>query len=1324
MVKNLPTVERSTKIRFGKNTLEDQAENTIVFNASDTELQATRSGAVYLSPIRFREDFSDSQIVLLMYNKSTGEITESGSSASAAVEPPLSSVTGFGNTTPYTIEFNNPSTSLFALSNAEFSNTISIGSLTPHFMPVVGSDNMLEDSKIKINNGSTVITSNLEVVGDITFSGNSYVIESQSLNIKDKIIGISNNNPSNNYDGGLIIENTGHNVGLIHHGDEDRFSMGYTQNVASDTHILHDSNVFLLDVLGNLQVQNNITVTETGTFDHLVADSVTIKTNSFYVDPTTSNVGIGTNTPEFKLDVHGTANVGVLTTTKAATFGATKTFVVTVSDASGANKYYINGVQQTLIQLHENQKYIFDLSSSTLVGHPFRISATATGDAYDTGITTTGTYGSSEKRTFVVPTGAPTTLYYYCTFHSGMGSTITIATTPEVVVSGNLDTVTATLSDDLSVGVDKLVVDVSASRVGIGTATPAFNLDVHGSSNVGTLTALSGTFTGDVSGVAGTFTGDVSGVAGTFASAQINGVVNTTGNLTVNTNAILVDALNKKVGIGKTPIANLDVLGNINSSAGITSASGGITATTGLFSGDGGLISNIQISGVTGDLALGTSTSGDYVQSMSGGDGITVTSGSGESSTPSVVVDLKSNGGLVIESSEVAVDLSASAITGTLAVADGGTGVTTSTGSTKVVLSDSPTLTGTLTAATANFSGDVSAVGGEFSGAVSGAGYSGGAITGTTGTFSGTLSSDGFTATSGQFNGTLTSTNDLTVGGNKLVVDVSTSNVGIGTSTPAFNLDVHGTANVGILTTTKVATFGTTKTFVVTVSNASGANKYYINGVQQPFIQLHEHQTYIFDLSSSTLVGHPFRISATATGTAYPGITSTGTYGSSEKRTFVVPAGAPTTLYYYCTQHTNMGATMSVETTSEVVVSGHLDATTATLVTANVGTLTATTANIGGLTTTTGTLTDDLIVGVNKLVVDVSASSVGIGTATPAFNLDVHGTSNVGTLTATTAIVNSDIASTSATTGSVIVTGGIGLTGNIYASGNVYAQSGQDGLSHLGRAKIGFDGTNTNEAAYSHENYMSSTAYALKQTATSGDTHLNTPTGGHIGFSVNNTEVGRFTGIGDFLVDTDTLYVDASQHSVGIETTTPHANLHVSGNVYATEEITTSSNVNATKVYSSEGMVINTGSVCKKFYGFDGTIANGVEPDNAEIKLTFSSNIFYAKIVAHLVEDSTEFSNMSLEVGGGSRLGGANPDLKLGSVSVFGNTSTNPWDSTPILGASTIIIKPSANINSSGGSSTDPALYNLFIEYITPDATNGVLSTIHLGSSLVKQFDY
>ena len=43
-------------------------------------------------------------------------------------------------------------------------------------------------------------------------------------------------------------------------------------------------------------------------------------------------------------------------------------------------------------------------------------------------------------------------------------------------------------------------------------------------------------------------------------------------------------------------------------------------------------------------------------------------------------VDLKANGGLTIESTEIAVNLGASSITGTLAVGDGGTGATTARG--------------------------------------------------------------------------------------------------------------------------------------------------------------------------------------------------------------------------------------------------------------------------------------------------------------------------------------------------------------------------------------------------------------------------------------------------------------------------------------------------------------------------------------------------------------------------------------------------------------------------------------------------------------------
>jgi len=140
----------------------------------------------------------------------------------------------------------------------------------------------------------------------------------------------------------------------------------------------------------------------------------------------------------------GTLTCPTSSVSNAMTMGTTKTYVVTVSDASGANKYYIDGYLQASLVLHQNQTYIFDLSSSTLSGHPFEFSTTNNGShgggsAYSTGITTTGTYADDQTRTFVVSTSTPTTLYYYCTAHSGMGGSVTISPKAELIVSGGAE---------------------------------------------------------------------------------------------------------------------------------------------------------------------------------------------------------------------------------------------------------------------------------------------------------------------------------------------------------------------------------------------------------------------------------------------------------------------------------------------------------------------------------------------------------------------------------------------------------------------------------------------------------------------------------------------------------------------------------------------------------------------------------------------------------------------------------------------------------------------------------------------------------------------
>ena len=140
-----------------------------------------------------------------------------------------------------------------------------------------------------------------------------------------------------------------------------------------------------------------------------------------------------------------TSAIKALNASNVMTIGTTKTFVVTVSDASGANKYYIDGYIKQSLTLHRHQTYIFDLSSSTLGEHPFVFQTTNTNDGttngtnYDTGITNSGTL-----RTFVVPADAPATLYYYCTQHSGMGGTISISSEAELIVSGRIECIGTT----------------------------------------------------------------------------------------------------------------------------------------------------------------------------------------------------------------------------------------------------------------------------------------------------------------------------------------------------------------------------------------------------------------------------------------------------------------------------------------------------------------------------------------------------------------------------------------------------------------------------------------------------------------------------------------------------------------------------------------------------------------------------------------------------------------------------------------------------------------------------------------------------------------
>ena len=102
----------------------------------------------------------------------------------------------------------------------------------------------------------------------------------------------------------------------------------------------------------------------------------------------------------------------------------------------------------------------------------------------------------------------------------------------------------------------------------------------------------------------------------------------------------------------------------------------------------------------------------------------------------------------------------------------------------------------------------------------------------------------------------------------------------------------------------------------------SGANNKYIidyvdvgfDYLKQPILVLTKGKTYRFDQSDSSNANHPLKFSTTpngthASGTEYTtGVTYNGTPGSAGAYTQIVIASNTPTLYYYCSNHSGMGA--------------------------------------------------------------------------------------------------------------------------------------------------------------------------------------------------------------------------------------------------------------------------------------------------------------------------------------------------------------------------------------------------------------------------------
>lgn len=132
------------------------------------------------------------------------------------------------------------------------------------------------------------------------------------------------------------------------------------------------------------------------------------------------------------------------------------TFTVTVANVGGQNVFVVDGVNNPVLALVRGNTYVFNQSDGTNSGHLIAFKD-ASGNAYTTGVTSSGTAGSSGATvTFAVASDAPSSLRYYCSVHgNAMGNTISASSNNLTVVAssiGNVNNTGGSISNVNAVG--------------------------------------------------------------------------------------------------------------------------------------------------------------------------------------------------------------------------------------------------------------------------------------------------------------------------------------------------------------------------------------------------------------------------------------------------------------------------------------------------------------------------------------------------------------------------------------------------------------------------------------------------------------------------------------------------------------------------------------------------------------------------------------------------------------------------------------------------------------------------------------------------------
>jgi hypothetical protein len=214
-----------------------------------------------------------------------------------------------------------------------------------------------------------------------------------------------------------------------------------------------------LDVSGNVHISENITVN----------GSVTVPSGSI-TQKSLENAYLMKKTYTITVDSKTTSHI--------------------YTGAGSTSAYFIDGIESPHLTLRVGYTYTFDMSDATNSNHPLLFySDAAKNNAYTTGVTTTGTAGTSSATVSItVSSSTPTRLYYQCGNHGYMGTWFNIDTAVDNVTTeeiGYLSGVTSNIQDQLNAGGIDTTQDISFTSSTPATSKTSAALTVTGGIGLG-----------------------------------------------------------------------------------------------------------------------------------------------------------------------------------------------------------------------------------------------------------------------------------------------------------------------------------------------------------------------------------------------------------------------------------------------------------------------------------------------------------------------------------------------------------------------------------------------------------------------------------------------------------------------------------------------------------------------------------------------------------------------------------------------------------------------------------------------------------------------